>query len=375
MRFISADYLYTLDSKPIKNGVLQINNFGEIINIFENKTEIIGQNIEFFNGLLCPGFINAHCHLELSHLHNISNSVNGFSEFLEIVKTRDNYSKAFITRAIKSAEDQMIKNGIVAVGDICNTIDTLELKINKKLHYYNFIESFEVKTEKSKEAIAKALLIRDVFRNNNLKATITPHSAYSVTPDLMRLISNVSDESDYTFSIHNQETEEENILFKDKKGKFRDWLQSINASPKIWNNRHSSSSVLDELPRKRVIFVHNTYTNILDLKDEYYCTCPCANLFIENKLPDYSIFSSNNLCVGTDSLASNSQLSIIKELALIEKNSDYSLEELLKIGCKNGAKALGFSNYGTLEVGKTPGVNLISGFELSLTDSKVQKIV
>jgi cytosine/adenosine deaminase-related metal-dependent hydrolase len=51
------------------------------------------------------------------------------------------------------------------------------------------------------------------------------------------------------------------------------------------------------------------------------------------------------------------------------------LEELLKIGCKNGAKALGFSNYGTLEVGKTPGVNLISGFELSLTDSKVQKIV
>ena len=80
-----------------------------------------------------------------------------------------------------------------------------------------------------------------------------------------------------------------------------------------------------------------------------------ANLFIENKLPDYSIFSSDNLCVGTDSLASNSQLSIIKELALIEKNSDYSLEELLKIGCKNGAKALGFSKYGTLEVGKTPG--------------------
>ena len=232
MRFISADYLYTLHSKPIKNGVLQINNFGEIINIFKNKTEIPGQNIEFFNGLLCPGFINAHCHLELSHLHNTSNSVNGFSEFLEIVKTRDNYSKTFITRAIKSAEDQMIKNGIVAVGDICNTIDTLELKINKKLHYYNFIESFEVKTEKSKEAIAKALLIRDVFRNNNLKATITPHSAYSVTPDLMRLIANVSDESDYTFSIHNQETEEENILFKDKKGQFRDWLQSINASPK-----------------------------------------------------------------------------------------------------------------------------------------------
>ena len=67
---------------------------------------------------------------------------------------------------------------------------------------------------------AKALLIRDAFRNNNLKATITPHSPYSVTPDLMKLIANVSDEFDYTFSMHNQETEEENVLFKNKKGKF-----------------------------------------------------------------------------------------------------------------------------------------------------------
>ena len=52
MRFISADYLYTLDLKPIKNGVLQLNNFGEITNIFKNKAEIPNQNIEFFNGIL-----------------------------------------------------------------------------------------------------------------------------------------------------------------------------------------------------------------------------------------------------------------------------------------------------------------------------------
>ena len=96
MRFISADYLYTLDLKPIKNGVLQINNFGEITNIFKNKAEIPNQNIEFFNGILCPGFINAHCHLELSHLHNISKSVNGFSEFLKIVKKREKYSLSLI---------------------------------------------------------------------------------------------------------------------------------------------------------------------------------------------------------------------------------------------------------------------------------------
>ena len=374
MRFISADYLYTLDLKPIKNGVLQLNNFGEITNIFKNKAEIPNQNIEFFNGILCPGFINAHCHLELSHLHNISKSVNGFSEFLKIVKKRDKYSQAFITRAIKSAEAQMIKNGIVGVGDICNTTDTLEIKKNKKLYYYNFIEAFEVSSKKSSNAITKALLIRDAFRNNNLKATITPHSPYCVTPDLMKLIANVSDEFDYTFSMHNQETEEENILFKNKKGKFHNWLKSLNASAEIWNDRSSSYTVLDELRPKRIILVHNTYSSSADLKDKYYCTCPCANLFIENKLPNYSIFNSDNLCVGTDSLASNNQLSIIKELALIQENSNFSLEELLKIGCKNGANALGFYKYGTIEVGKTPGINLITGSEFGLANSKVKRI-
>ena len=111
------------------------------------------------------------------------------------------------------------------------------------------------------------------------------------------------------------------------------------------------------------------------MKDKYYCTCPCANLFIENKLPNYSIFNSDNLCVGTDSLASNNQLSIIKELALIQENSNFSLEELLKIGCKNGANALGFYKYGTIEVGKTPGINLITGSEFGLANSKVKRIV
>ena len=93
----------------------------------------------------------------------------------------------------------------------------------------------------------------------------------------------------------------------------------------------------------------------------YWCTCPKANLYIENTLPDYSIFDVNKLCVGTDSLASNDSLSILEELQVIQDNSNFDLNTLLKIASKNGAEALGFSNLGTFEEGKTPGVNLISG--------------
>jgi cytosine/adenosine deaminase-related metal-dependent hydrolase len=80
-------------------------------------------------------------------------------------------------------------------------------------------------------------------------------------------------------------------------------------------------------------------------------------------LPDYSIFNTEKLCVGTDSLASNDSLSILEELMVIKKNSNFDLNTLLKIGCKNGAEALGFSDLGTFEKGKIPGVNLINGLK------------
>ena len=81
-------------------------------------------------------------------------------------------------------------------------------------------------------------------------------------------------------------------------------------------------------------------------------------------LPDYSIFDVDKLCVGTDSLASNNSLSILEELLIIKENSNFDLNTLLKIACKNGAEALGFEQLGSFEKGKIPGVNLINNIEI-----------
>ena len=99
------------------------------------------------------------------------------------------------------------------------------------------------------------------------------------------------------------------------------------------------------------------------MTDHYYCTCPKANLYIENALPDYSIFDRDKLCVGTDSLASNDALSILEELQVIQKNSNFDMNTLLRIACKNGAEALGFDQLGTFEKGKIPGINLIQNLD------------
>lgn len=360
MRFLTADYLYPLHTNPLKEGVLQISEKGEVVAIFEDRKSVSKEKLEIFDGILCPGFVNAHCHLELSHLKGVAEKGKGLLDFIGAVQKRNNFEKDAILAAIDFAEQQMIKNGIVGVGDICNTADTLSQKQKGNLQYYNFIEVFGVQDQKANQIIMEAKELRNQFRASGLKATITPHSPYSVPPKLIQEIARNFDENDELLTIHVQETIKENELFENKQGDFFAWLQSINASSTIWESRNKSTDILKELGNKKLLLVHNTFAEKEDIGSNYYCTCPKANLYIENSLPDYSIFDTDKLCVGTDSLASNNSLSILEELQIIKENTNFDFNTLLKIASKNGAEALGFTKLGTFEKGKIPGVNLIS---------------
>ena len=102
---------------------------------------------------------------------------------------------------------------------------------------------------------------------------------------------------------------------------------------------------------------------VFESSNLYFCLCPNANVYISNKLPDINLFVRNqcNIVLGTDSLASNDQLSILEEINTLQKAyPDLSLSEMLKWATSNGAKALKIDDkYGSFEKGKTPGVVLI----------------
>ena len=364
MRFLTADYLFPLNTDPIEKGVLQISNIGEVIRVFRNREMIPIDKLECFDGILCPGFINAHCHLELSHLQGLFAKKKGFLDFLSIIEKRYDFQQHEILNAIENAELEMIKNGIRGVGDVCNTTDTLTQKTNSNIQYYNFVEVFGVNDINTNRTINKAIKIREDFRSAGMLSTISPHSAYSVTPNLMNEILRNFDKNDDLLSVHMQETNDENNLFRNKKGSFYDWLIRLEANPDIWEKRDSSLDAINDFKYKKTLLIHNTFTSVEEITDHYYCSCPKSNLLIEGSLPNYSIFNPDRLCVGTDSLASNNSLSIIEELQIIKENSDFDLNTLLKIASKNGAEALGFDSLGTFEKGKIPGVNAISDFKV-----------
>lgn len=290
---------------------------------------------------------------------------------------------------MEEADRQMWKNGIVAVADVANSIDSKEVKENSSIYYYTFIELLSFEPDRAKDVFRDGVDLLEKF--SPLHASIVPHAPYSTSKELFRFIGKFCGESGSPLTIHNQESEDENKLYRYKTGDFLKFYKDLGINVDFFKPqaRNSIQSIIPLIPvQQRTMLVHNTYTSLKDIyfilrsgRAVTWCFCPNANLYIENRLPKVEMFLYHdfNITVGTDSLASNKELCILSELKTLHKNfPTLSLAETIGWATINGAKFLGVDNkLGSIEKGKTPGLNLITqtnGLKIS-AESKVQKLV
>src|SRR5690606_16623329 len=286
------------------------------------------------------------------------------------------------------ADRRMYESGIQAVGDHVNTSISAEVKSKSKIIYHTFVEIICMKDDEVLNKIEEARDIEFYFDPNH--SSITPHAPYSCSKSLFKTYKkSISD--DNIISIHNQESEEENKLFRYKSGEFLKFYEKMGIDVGCFKAqaRNSIQSYLNFLPASNhTILVHNTYTSIKDLdfinrmaRKVTLCLCPKANLYIEDTLPKVQLFLNQkfDIALGTDSLASNDTLSILEELKTLHKaNKELTFLETIKWATINGAKALGLDNeIGSLEVGKKPGLVLLKNMpNLKINDSvEVQRII
>lgn len=392
MKKFKADYVFPVNADPIKNGVITVDDYGKIIAIENGLTPPPddGIAIETLSGIICPGFINTHCHVELSHLKDKIAPKKGLVNFIKNVQSFRNTDEAAVLAAAEQADAEMYKNGIVAVGDISNTAITAPLKQNSKLYYHTFIEVFGFLPDKASEIFHTALALCDDFKATS--HSITPHAPYSVSKELFKHIYKLCEgKGPNLLSIHNQESEEENKLYRYKTGDFLELYNffKLDISSFKPQARNSIQTIIPLLSNKqKILMVHNTYTNLKDIyfakrfdRKIHWCFCPNANLYIENQLPKVDLFVGQgfNITLGTDSLASNSKLCLLSEMrTLQEKFDELSLEQLIQWGTINGARFLGIDDdKGTIEIGKTPGLNLLSnidGFKIT-PETTVRRLI
>ncbi len=386
IQYFSADYIIPITSEPIRNGVIAIED-GVIVGIHKGVKEGM-DNVQILSGVLIPGFVNTHCHLELSHMLDEIPRGMGLVNFITQVIGKRGSDSEKIERAMQEADKMMFENGIQAVGDHVNTSVSANIKSQSKIKYHTFVEIIGLRDEEVVNKIDEARDIEFYFDPNH--ASITPHAPYSCSKALFKAYKKSISDSNI-ISIHNQESEEENKLFRYRTGDFLRFYEMIGVNIEDFKAqaRNSIQSYLNFLPSaNRTVLVHNTYTSIKDLdfisrmdRKVTLCLCPNANLYIENTLPKVQLFADHkyDIALGTDSLASNNTLSILDELKTLHRaHRDLSLLESLQWATINGAKALGMEKQiGSLEVGKQPGLVLLKNItNLKMTDQvTLQRII
>lgn len=352
MRRISAQYVFTLAGRPLKRGVVIAADDGTIAGVEDTGGELRETaGTEFYNGILIPGLVNCHSHLELSHMRNAIPRGEGLRKFISYIRDLRMAESRKIMAAAEKADREMYNGGVVACGDISNDSVSFDVKQGSSVRYFTFSEVFGSDPLQADEKINGAIAVAEAAVKAGLPVQITPHAVYSVSDRLFTLArKHISSES--VISLHFLESDDERTMAAD----------------------HLEKALELSGLASRLILVHNTVitgSEIERLAQEdniWFCLCPSSNIHISGVMPPVSLLreKTDRIVVGTDSLASNNSLDMLAGLKLLQNAApDIRLDEIIRWGTLNGAMALKMSeSLGSIEPGKKPGLLLIENADL-----------
>jgi len=391
MKRFAAQYIITNSGPPLKRAVITTEDDGTIVSIEKTSGDLKEiHSTEFYNGIIIPGFVNCHCHLELSHMKDYSSKGKGLGDFIEQIRSTRDYNKESVYSSTSSADNYMYKEGIVLCADVCNTSDSFNIKKQSRIRYINLLEVFGLDPEKAGRRMDDIIKVAETAKEMDLPYSLVPHSAYSMSLTLFRLLRNESLNNKIT-SIHFMESAGEEAFLKNQTGSLMSSYKRSGLIPsKLEIPGSHTDVVLNEITKSgNLILIHNTFVDrktirmVKERENLFWCLCPNSNIYIENQIPPLNLLMEEGceIVIGTDSLASNINLSILDELKTLQFNfPEIPIEDLVFWATINGAKALGEEEqYGSIEPGKKPGLLLLQNVDLQnmklLHDSFVTRLI
>jgi cytosine/adenosine deaminase-related metal-dependent hydrolase len=375
---ITASYVYTLaDVEPIKNGFVQFDDqTGEILSVGACAAD---ETVS--DGALVPGFVNAHCHVELSHLHKKFVKGSGMAGFIDQINAlRDWAGREKKQELVQEWMDKMWKDGVSAMADISNDDSSFDVKAKHSMYTRTFLEVFGSEPEMCDGVMSEVTELQKVADEAGIDAAPTPHSCYTMSPGLLSESAEAGLKRGY-ISYHSQESqEEEDLLLTGSGAMYDNRVRNGMSTPPV-TGESSLKYFIQRLSQahaapydEHILLVHNVCLAQDDIdaakkvmNNVYWAICPLSNMFIHNALPPVELMRRNalNITVGTDSLSSNDDLDMVKELYCIHENfKDVPMNEILTWACLNGARFLSKEEeLGSLATGKCPGIVLVENID------------
>jgi cytosine/adenosine deaminase-related metal-dependent hydrolase len=377
---IAASFVYTLDaSEPIRNGYVEYDDEGTILGV--GQCEDASSEKNFYDGAIVPGFVNAHCHVELSHLHGKFRKGTGMAGFIDqINELRDWAGRDAKIVLVKKWMDKMWADGVSAMADISNDDSSFGVKAEHPMYTRTFLEVFGSEPHMCDGVMADVTALNVLADEAGIDAAPTPHSCYTMSPQLLSASAAAGLAKGY-LSYHSQESlEEEDLLRSGSGAMYENRKRSGMSTPPV-TGESSLKYFLDRLADvkqgpydEHILLVHNVCLAQDDIdaakkvmNNVYWAICPLSNIFIHNALPPIALMRENGLSImlGTDSLSSNDDLDMVKEMICLHENfPEVPMSEMLQWACLTGAEFLSKDDVlGTLTPGKKPGLVYIANVD------------
>jgi aminodeoxyfutalosine deaminase len=327
---------------------------------------------------ILPGLVNAHTHLELSHLHELIPPGADFVSWIRAVvaarRSDPDPQSSHVVEAVQKGIAECVRSGTALVGDISNTLVPFDWLTRSPLAGVVFYELIRFNTPDPAGFVDQAgRQLSALIETNRVRVSLAAHAPYSVAPLVFRAIRQAVDQKgNAPGSVHLSESADEVEFIQTGGGHWRSFLEGVGAWDPEWRAPGGSPvQYLDECGflGPQLLAVHGVQMTPSDLArlaahGTTLVTCPRSNLRTGAGVPPVAQFyaSGVRVAVGTDSLASTPDLNVFAELAELRRLApDVPASRLLDSATQQGARALGFdADYGTIEPGKSARLLAVS---------------
>lgn len=363
MRILTAPWVVPVDGPPIRDGRVAVEGgrvawVGSALDVGEPS----GERVHLGEGILLPGLVNAHCHLELSWL---AGKVPLPSEFVPwvaaLVEARAAETPAVVCAAAAAAIRGLEESGTVAVGDVSNTLAHIDLLGASSLAVVVFYELLGWDPELAPEVLRRADRRLEAVGwrpSPSVEVRLAAHAPHSLAPALFRALR----QRGGVAAIHLAESPTEARFLRDGDEAWEAFLRK-RAGPVAFTPPGLSPVryVADlGLLHPGIVAAHCVQVDTADRKTlaragVHVALCPRSNLSLEVGIAPVPEMLADGvrLCLGTDSLASAPTLDLLDDAAALRRTFPaLDAAAIVKMATAGGAEALGFSDLGTIAPGK-----------------------
>ena len=367
MILLAASWVLPVSGPPIRDGCVAVDEGGIIRWVGECGEEApAGTLRDLGDGVLMPGLVNAHCHLELSHLRDLAQRTSGFVDWVEtLVRERGAASAEDVRRKVASAVRAVDRDtATVAIGDVSNSLVSVEPLAESRMRAVVFHEllGWDGAQADAVLAAAQARLagLPPGLAERGVTVKLAAHAPHSVSPELFRALGAAGGAA----AVHLAESSDECRFLLDGGGDWPAFLRRRGLGHVPYTPPGLSPvRYLDGLGAlgAGLLAAHAVHADDADLailaaRGVSVVVCPSSNRNLGvGVAPVPALLAAGvRVCLGTDSLASGDELDVAGEMAEISwQYPEVTAAEVVRMATRNGALALGFDDLGTLEPGRT----------------------